>query len=110
MIYYSGISIKHLDRWDFPDDTPRFSSAQDCYRMFLGMHLKMMRFGHGEYDPYYARYQACVRHFNNRLKLNYQEFKNVMANIVESTSSFSTNPCPDGSGRPSWIRSASLNA
>jgi len=42
MIYYSGISIKHLDRWDFPDDTPRFSSVQDCYRMFLGMHLKMM--------------------------------------------------------------------
>ncbi len=83
MIYYSGISIKHLDRWDFPDDTPRFSSVQDCYRMFLGMHLKMMRFGHGEYDPYYARYLACVQYFNNRLKLNYQEFKNVVANIVK---------------------------
>ncbi len=96
MIYYSGISIKHLDRWDFPDDTPRFSSVQDCYRMFLGMHLKMMRFGHGEYDPYYARYLACVQYFNNRLKLNYQEFKNVVANIVELYQQFFNESLPRG--------------
>ena len=94
MIYYSGISIKHLDRWDFPDDNPRFSSVQDCYRMFLGMHLKMMRFSHKEYDPYYARYLACVRYFNNRLKLNYQEFKNVVANIVELYQQFFTESLP----------------
>jgi len=94
MIYYSGISIKHLGRWDLPDDSPRFSSVQDCYRMFLGMHLKMMRFGHGEYDPYYTRYLACVRYFNNRLKLNYQEFKNVVANIVDLYRQFFDDSLP----------------
>ena len=94
MIYYSGISIKYLDKWDFPDDTPRFSSVHDCYRMFLGMHLKMMRHEHQECDPYYDRYLACVRHFNNRLKLNYLEFKNVVANIVDLYQQFFKEPMP----------------
>src|SRR3989339_524113 len=84
MIYFSGISIRHLERWDFPDDdTPVYSSVDDCYRLFLGLHLKMMRFGHGEFDPYYNRYLACVKYFKNRLKLNYQEYRNVVANIVD---------------------------
>jgi len=83
MIYYSGISVKHFQWWDIPDDTPRFASVDDCYRMFLGMHLRMMRFGREEVDPYYKRYLVCVAYFENRLKLSYQEFKNVVAVLVD---------------------------
>ena len=83
MIYYSGISVKHFQWLDIPDDTPRFASVDDCYRMFLGMHLRMMRFGREEVDPYYKRYLVCVAYFENRLKLSYQEFKNVVAVLVD---------------------------
>ena len=83
MIYFSGISIKHLKKWDFPDDSPRFASVDDCYRMFLGMHLRMMRLDHEELDPYYHRYLLCVKHFNSRVKLSYREFKNVVVTIVD---------------------------
>ena len=54
----------------------------------------MKRFGNGEYDPYYTRYLACVRHFNNRLKLNYQEFRNVVANIVDLYQQFFRQSLP----------------
>jgi len=82
MIYFSGISTKHLSIWDIPDDTPRFSSVDDCYRQFLGMHVKMMRLGHESTDPYYNRYLACVQSFDCRLKLSYGEFCNVVATLV----------------------------
>jgi len=82
MIYFSGISTKHLNIWDIPDDTPRFSSVDDCYHQFLGMHVKMMRSGHESTDPYYHRYLACVEYFDCSVKLSYQEFRNVVATLI----------------------------
>ncbi len=94
MIYFSGISIKHLERWEFPDDRPRFATPEDCYRLFLGMHLSMLRTGEkqGEYDPNFARYLACVRHCQSRLSLSFTEFRNVVANLVELYQRFFTDP------------------
>ena len=82
MIYFSGISTKHLSIWDIPDDTPRYSSVDDCFHQFLGMHVRMMRSGHESTDPYYNRYLACVESFECRVKLSYQEFRNVVATLV----------------------------
>jgi hypothetical protein len=94
MIYFSGISIKHLERWEFPDDRPRFSTADDSYRLFLGMHLNMIRTSgkQGEYDPNYARYLSCVQHCESRLSLSFVEFRNVVANLVELYQQFFTDP------------------
>ena len=83
MIYFSGMALQHLNQWDIPDDTPRFSSVEDCYRMFLGMHFRMIRAGNGSVDPYYNRYLACVEHFDSRMRLSYGEFRNAVATIVE---------------------------
>ena len=82
MIYFSGISTKHLSIWDIPDDTPRYSSVDDCFHQFLGMHVRMMRSGHESTDPYYNRYLACVESFECRVKLSHQEFRNVVATLV----------------------------
>jgi hypothetical protein len=83
VIYFSGISTRHLSLWDIPDDNPRFSSVEDCYRLFLGLHLRMMRGGTEKLDPYYNRYLACVEHFDSHLILSYQEFRNVVGTIVD---------------------------
>ncbi len=83
MIYFSGISTKHLSIWDIPDDTPRYSSVDDCFRQFLGMHVRMMRSGHESTDPYYNRYLACVESFECRVTLSYREFRNVVATLVD---------------------------
>ena len=82
MIYFSGISTKHLSIWDIPDDTPRYSSVDDCFHQFLGMHVRMMRSGHESTDPYYNRYLACVESFECRVKLSHPEFRNVVATLV----------------------------
>jgi hypothetical protein len=83
MIYFSGISTQHLNLWEFPDDTPRFSSVEDCYRLFLGIHFRMLRSGQAATDPYYNHYLACVDHFESRMRLSYQEFRNAVATIVD---------------------------
>lgn len=83
MIYFSGLSIQHLHQWDIPDDKPRFCSVEDSYRMFLGMHFRMMRAVNGSVDPYYNRYLACVEHFESRMRLSYPEFRNAVAVIVD---------------------------
>ncbi len=83
MIYFSGISIRHLERWDFPDDNPRFASVEDCYQMFLGMHLKLMRADRqGAVNPNYQRYLACVEHFESHLRLSFEEYRNVVDKLV----------------------------
>ncbi len=94
MIYFSGISIKHLERWEIPDDRPRFSTAENSYRLFLGMHLSMIRAGEkqGEYDPNYVRYLSCVTHCESRLRLSFTEFRNVVANLVELYQQFFADP------------------
>ncbi|MEA1997448.1 MAG: hypothetical protein U9N45_07400, partial [Gemmatimonadota bacterium] len=33
-------------------------------------------------DPYYNHYLRCVEYFGNRLKLSYEEYRNVVAVIV----------------------------
>lgn len=83
MIYFTDTSIRHLERWDIPDDTPRFATVDDSYRMFLGMHLRMMRSSFEEYDPYYRHYLDCVEQLGSRLRLSYHEFRNVVANLVQ---------------------------
>jgi hypothetical protein len=94
MIYFSGISIKHLERWELPDDRPRFSTAEDSYRLFLGMHLTMIRAceKQGEYDPNYNRYLSCVQHCESRLRLSFIEFRNVVANLVVLYQQLFTDP------------------
>ena len=92
MIYFSGISVKYLERWEIPDDTPRFASVNDCYRLFLGLHLKMMRSYQESNNPYYQRYLACIEYFNSHLKLDYQEYKNVVATIVSLYQQYLRNP------------------
>jgi hypothetical protein len=82
MIYFHGISTMHLSIRDIPDDTPRYSSVDDCYRQFLEMHFRMMRSGHESTDPYYNRYLACVEYFDCRVKLSYEEFRNAVAALV----------------------------
>ncbi|HUU29536.1 MAG TPA: hypothetical protein VM123_17165 [archaeon] len=94
MIYFSGISIRHLEKWDIPDDNPRFASVNDCYRMFLGMHLKMMRSDQESVDPHYNHYLACVEHFNSHLKLSYREYKNVVATLVDLYQQYFRNTNP----------------
>ncbi|MBN2290657.1 MAG: hypothetical protein JXQ83_15085 [Candidatus Glassbacteria bacterium] len=83
MIYFTGISTRHLSAWDIPDDTPRYSSVDDCFHQFLAMHVKMLRLCHESTDPYYLRYLACVKHFDCRVRLSYREFRNVVATLVE---------------------------
>ncbi len=94
MIYFSGIAIKHLERWEFPDDRPRFSTPQDSYRLFLGIHLSMIRTTGklGEYDPNYTRYLGCVKHCGSRLSLSFTEFRNVTANLVQLYQQYFADP------------------
>lgn len=101
MIYFSGISVKHLERWEFPDDRPRFSTPEDCYRIFLGMHLSMIRTAaeQGDYDPNYLRYLACVQHCESRLRLSFTEFRNVVGNLVKMYQQFFRDPTGGRSGR-----------
>lgn len=101
MIYFSGISIKHLERWEFPDDRPRWATPEDCYRMFLGMHLSMIRTGadQGDYDPNYQRYVECVRHCESRLRLSFGEFRNTVAMLVEMYQEFFRDPTASRSAR-----------
>ena len=101
MIYFSGISLKHLERWELPDDRPRFCAPEESYRMFLGMHLNMIRSGEkqGEYDPNYARYLECVKHCESRLKLSFLEFRNVVANLVELYQQFFADPTGGRGGK-----------
>jgi len=101
MIYFSGIALKHLERWELPDERPRFSTPEDSYRMFLGMHLSMIRTAekHGEYDPNYARYLACVKHCESRLQLSFTEFRNVVANLVELYQRFFADPTGGRGGK-----------
>ena len=101
MIYFSGIAIKHLERWEFPDDRPRFSTPEDCYRLFLGMHLSMIRTltNQGDYDPNYRRYLACVQYCESRLCLSFTEFRNAVANLVEMYQRFFADPTSANSGK-----------
>ena len=101
MIYFSGIAIKHLERWEMPDDRPRFATPEDCYRLFLGMHLSMIRtpVGQGEFDPNYRRYLACVEYCESRLRLSFTEFRNAVANLVEMYQQFFREPTSAASGK-----------
>lgn len=83
MIYFSGIAAQRFNEWEIPDDTPRFSTAEDSYRLFLGMHFRMMRAADERFDPYYKHYLACVEHFESRMQLSHQEFRNAVATIVD---------------------------
>lgn len=82
MIFFKGIESRLLQNWDFPDDTPRFAEVEQCRRMFQRMHFSMLRGTEGEYDRNYQRYVACVEHFNARVLLSFEEFRNVVATIV----------------------------
>ena len=94
MIYFSGISIKHLEKWGFPDDRPRFATPEDSYQLFLGMHLSMIRTSgqQREYDPNFVRYLSCVRHCESRLSLSFDEFRNVVAKLVNLYQCFFADP------------------
>ncbi len=83
MIYFSGIAAQRFNEWEIPDDNPRFATVEDSYRLFLGIHFRMLRAGDNPLEPYYRHYLACVEHYEARMRLSQREFRNAVGVIVD---------------------------